>query len=489
MVATGAAVHRKVHAIGTAFWRVCVAGCGALAMATAGFGQAKPATPVLLRRLAPSSPSPARPAPALSSIDLIVPEGTPLRVSLIRKVPIRKVGDPVTARVIEPVYAFDRVVVPKGSEVTGKVIKIIPATKLVRTEAILNGNFTPLKTAKVEFDTLILKNGTRMALDTDVLPGTSNVIRLVTGRNDKKPNLVDQAKEAIDQQWRSAIDQVKQPGKLHRLKQLALSELPYHRQYLHAGTVFDAELTAPLDFGPAALRPAEVADMGQVPPQNSEVEARLLTPLNSATAVKGAAVSAVVTRPLFSAKHKERLLLPEGTRLEGDVVQVRPARRLDRTGQLRFVIRKMELPSGSWDRVDASVAGLEVGRGANLKLDSEGGASVTKSKKRFLTTALSLAVAATTVAGDSDHHLGSSPGNIAGGDAGRSGLGGASGYRLVGLALGLGVHSQILGSVLGFYGAARSVYFHFLARGRNVVLAKDTPMEITFGPRLGPASR
>src|SRR5579863_8657239 len=102
MVATRAAVHRKIDAIGTALRQVCLAGCGALAMATAGFGQAKPATPVLLRRPAPSSPSPAQPAPELSSIDLIVPEGTPLRVSLIRKVPIRKVGDPVTARVLEP---------------------------------------------------------------------------------------------------------------------------------------------------------------------------------------------------------------------------------------------------------------------------------------------------------------------------------------------------------------------------------------------------
>lgn len=369
---------------------------------------------------------------------------------------------------------------------TGKVTQILPASKWVRTQAILNGNFTPLKTAKIEFDTLTLKDGARMTLDTRVLPGIQSVIRLVTAANGKKPTLVQQAKRAIDQQWHDAIKQVKAPGKLHRLKQMALSELPYHHQYLQAGTVFDAELTEPLDFGKVTVSPAETADVGQVPPENSIVEARLLTSLSSATAAKGAPVEAMVTKPLFSPKDKKELLLPEGTRLDGDVVQAHPARRLHRNGELRFVIRQMELPSGTSDRVDASVEGLEVDRGADIKLDSEGGASVTQSKKRFLTTALSLAVAATTVVGDSDQHMGDVNGRV-GGDASSNGLAGGSGFRLVGLAMGLGVHSRVLASVLGFYGAARSVYFHFLARGRNVVLIKDTPMEIAFGPPLGPA--
>jgi hypothetical protein len=449
--------------------------------AAAGFGQNKPTLATLPARATPATDSQS----TSETIELVVPKGTPLRVSLIKKVPIRKVGEPVTARVLEPVYAFDRVVVPAGSRMSGQVVRISPVSKMVRTAAILNGNFTPLKTAKVQFNTLILKDGTRMPLDTRVLPGIQNVIRLVTATNGKKPSLMQQAKRAIDQQWRSAIDQVKAPGKLHRLKQLALSELPYHHQYLQAGTVYDAQLTQPLDFGKVAIPASEAANMGGTPPENSVVEARLLTRLSSATAAKGAPVDAMVTKPLFSPKDKKEILLPEGAQLDCDVVQVRPARRLHRNGQLRFVIRKMELPSGAWDQVDASVEGLEVGRGANLKLDSEGGASVTQSKRRFLTTALSLAVAATTVVGDSDHHMGDLNGS-ARGDSSTNGLAGGSGLRLVGLALGVGVHSRAFASALGFYGAARSVYFHFLARGQNVVLAQDTPMEIAFGPPLAP---
>ena len=487
MARADALIQRNSEARKAILPRMVAVACAILFGAVAALGQTKPTAPLRLIRPASAPRTPTRPiAPA--TIELTLPKGTPIRVSLLKKVRILKIGDPVTARVLEPVYSFDRVVVPKGSLVTGKVTQIVPVSKLVRTEAILNGNFTPLKNATVEFDTLVLKNGTRMPLDTNVLPDTQNVIRLLTQPSGKDPSLMEQAKRAIDQRWRKAIDEVKAPGKLHRLKELALSELPYHRQYLKTGTVYDAVLSEPLKFGKVTLPPTELAQLGSVPPEDSVVDARLLTSLNSATAVNGAPVEAVVTKPLFLGKDKGQLLLPQGTQLEGDVVQARPARRLHRNGQLRFVIQKMELPSGSWDRVDASVEGLEVGRGAHLKLDSEGGASVTQSKMRYLTTALSLAVAATTVAGDSDHHMGDLTGKT-GPDTGASGLAGASGFRLVGLALGAGANSRILASALGFYGAARSVYYHFIARGQNVRLAKDTPMEIAFGPPLGPRDK
>ena len=465
--------------------RMAAVACAILFGAVAALGQTRTKTPVLLTRPSFAPAAPAHP-PSPTTIELMVPKGTPIRISLLKDVRILKIGAPVTGRVLEPVYSFDRVVVPKGSVVTGKVMQIVPVSKLVRTEAILNGDFTPLKKATVEFDTLVLKNGRRVPLDTDVLPGTQDIIRLVTPASGKDPSLMEQAKRAIDRRWRKAIDEVKAPGKMHRLKELALSELPYHRQYLKTGTVYDAVLCEPLKLGKVTIPPAELAHLGGIPPEDSVVDARLLTSLNSATAIDGAPVEAVVTKPLFSRKDSKTLLLPQGTELQGDVVQARPARRMHRNGQLRFVIQKMELPSGSWDRVDASVEGLEVGRGAHLKLDSEGGTSVTQSKTRFLTTALSLAVAATTVVGDSDHHMSDLTGK-SGPTTGANGLAGASGFRLVGLALGAGANSRILASALGFYGAARAVYYHFIARGHNVRLAKDTPMEIAFGPPLGPA--
>ncbi|HEV2385827.1 MAG TPA: hypothetical protein VGS20_01100 [Candidatus Acidoferrales bacterium] len=435
---------------------------------------------------AAASATPA-PAPTPSPIELVVPRGTPIRVALEKKIPIKKNGDPVAARVVEPVYAFDRVVIPAGSELTGKVSKVIPATKTRRTEAILNGDFTPLRTAEVEFDTLILKDGTRRTLDTTVSPAILNVVRLVSQQDQqesRKPGVVQRAKTQASQEWRQGLEQIKAPGKMHRaktyLEEIALRELPYRRQYLPAGSFYDAELDQPLDCGPALVPAAELAHVGDIPPADSVVEARLLLPLSSATASPGTPVEAVITKPLFSSG--KELLLPVGTRLDGVVVRAQPARRMHHDGQLRFVIRKLELPSGTAEMVDASIQGLEVGRQANLALDAEGGTRVKESRKRYLTTALQLAIATSTMDLDAEHHI-----HNHAGDPGNRGVAGGSGFRLIGMALGFAVQSRVLGQVLGFYGAGWSVYSHFLTRGHDVVLAKDTPMEIGFGSHVQPA--
>lgn len=55
------------------------------------------------------------------SIALSVPRGTPLQVALDQEIRVKGVGQPVHARIVEPVYAFDRLVVPVGSQVTGQV--------------------------------------------------------------------------------------------------------------------------------------------------------------------------------------------------------------------------------------------------------------------------------------------------------------------------------------------------------------------------------
>ena len=479
MAAKGPGILHSTRNIG--IWRAFALGGALFFCAAAAFAQAKspahPSQPVLARLPAaqPAHPSVAKTAAPAKTIKLVVPAGAPLRVSLVKNVKIGKVGVPVAARVTEPVYAFDRVVIPAGSKVTGKVTEIIPASKFRRTEAILNGNFTPLKTAKIEFDTLILKDGTRMPIDTAVSPGIQQVIRLVSRQGPpQKPGLVHQAERAVDQQWHGAIHEVKTVASLHWLKETAVGELPYHRQYLHAGTVYEAALLHPLRCGQEEIAPAALAAYGDPPPANSVVHARLVTELSSATAHKGTRVEAVMTQPLLSPT--KQLLLPEGTRLVGEVVQVHPARRLHRNGLLRIAIRKMELPSGVSTPVDASLQGLEVSSKSNIKLDSEGGATVPESKKRYLDTALSLAIATSTFDSDAGRQAGRQ-----GGDVGNRGVAGGSGFRLVGLIIGATVQSHVLGQVMGFYGAGWSVYDHFLAHGHDVVLAKDTPMTIGFG--------
>ena len=60
---------------------------------------------------------------------------------------------------------------------------------------------------------------------------------------------------------------------------------------------------------------------------------------------------------------------------------------------------------------------------------------------------------------------------------------GASGFRFIGTIVGAFAHSRVVASGLGFYGAAMSVYSHFLARGRDVIYPKDMSMMIGLGTR------
>jgi hypothetical protein len=196
----------------------------------------------------------------------------------------------------------------------------------------------------------------------------------------------------------------------------------------------------------------------------------LSTPLDSAISKKGDAVVAIISQPLVI---ENKLYLPVGSELRGTVLQVRPARRLARNGQLRIAFHEVVPPDGVEQKIEATLQGLEVAQGENLALDSEGGAQVKAPKTRYLTTGIAVMLAASSSHPDEDHD--GAHGGAAGG-AGGGALNGALGFRLVGTLVGAFAHSQVLTAGFGAYGAARSVYGHFLGRGRNVVYPKDMSM-------------
>src|SRR5579863_9941883 len=76
-------------------------------------------------------------------IPLSVPRGTPLRVSLDRRVRIDHVGEVVHGKVAETVYAFDQPVIPAGSDVSGRVTKIVPLSGKTRALSYASGNLSP----------------------------------------------------------------------------------------------------------------------------------------------------------------------------------------------------------------------------------------------------------------------------------------------------------------------------------------------------------
>jgi len=108
--------------------------------------------------------APGAPAGATVLTGVTIPAGIPLRVALERRVAIKRVGEPVQGRLVDPVYVFDRLVLPAGSVVEGHIAEIggVPASQ--RIAAILSGNFTPPREVRAQFDTLVLSDGARLPL-------------------------------------------------------------------------------------------------------------------------------------------------------------------------------------------------------------------------------------------------------------------------------------------------------------------------------------
>ena len=411
-------------------------------------------------------------------IHLQVPVGAPLPVVLDQEVRIRNTGQPIHGKIAEPVFAFDKLVVPAGSEVTGSVTRIAGVSALKRTMAALDSNFSPTRDIEIVFDQLILPGGRRVPLRTQVAPASQGVLQFATAPEPKsegkgkKQNAavklatekVDEKKQEINQEWETAKKQVAAPGKLHRLKRMAIAELPIHPQYIDAGTRFNAELLDALDFGTEESQPEKLRLVGTAPAAGSVVHALLKTPLNSSSTPRGADVDAVMTVPLLT---DNQLILPEGTMLKGSVQQVRPARRLHRNGNLRIIFHEVVPPNLVERKVEASLEGVEAKSDQNLSLDSEGGAKATTPKTRYLTTGISLGIAAFS----SEDLLNRT-------------LDGASGYHLIGLAVSALSRSRAFAIGFGVYGAGMSVFKHFLSRGQEVVYPKDTVMAIGFGSRV-----
>jgi hypothetical protein len=456
-----------------------------LACACVGWASAQDAPPTPAPSSLPSDASaddnkavPALPPPA-ETVPLIVPKGMAFQVALDKEVRIRKVGQSISGHVVEPVYAFDKLVVPIGTTVTGRITKIGDVSKGKRTLDALDAEFTPARRIDVEFNEFVLPDGKHLRIQTRVTPGSGQVIQFVAAADADKKNGVknaasekaSEAKEEAKREWNSAMQQVKQPGKVHMIERYAIAQLPVHPQYLDAGTLYLAELQQPLDFGTEPLTPQLAASLGSSPPDGSFVRARLITPLNSATSQKGDEVEAMLSRPFFDG---DRLILPQGATLEGAVIQVEPARRMSRNGQLRFAFHDLVMPNGLDQKVSTVLTGVQAGKTANLKLDSEGGAQATSPKSRYLQTGIALGLAAVSAAGDGDA------------DVLNKAAGGAGGFKLVGIAVGIAARSNSLGIAMGALGASRSVYVHFIARGREVVFPENTAMQIGIGVR--PAS-
>jgi hypothetical protein len=113
-----------------------------------------------------------------------------------------------------------------------------------------------------------------------------------------------------------------------------------------------------------------------------EIQARLLQPIDSRTAKRGAPIEAVVTRPIFAADGALRI--PEGSRLDGEIVDARPSRSFHRNGKLLFVFRQLKLPGGVAQPFQGYLEGVDADFDAHMAIDTEGARRVNGPKTRFI---------------------------------------------------------------------------------------------------------
>jgi hypothetical protein len=443
------------------------------------------------------------------TVSLTVPSGAPLRLYLTHRVS-KRTGAPVEAKLLESVFAFDREVIPAGTVALGKVTGTQPVGKWQRVTAILNGDFTPLHRGLIEFTELRLPDGRELSTHTVQTPGLNSIFiepskkkqtkaahpQNATGGilGTAKTTARDRINGALNARTRGFADIVRGPDKKERLIDLLWTKVPYHPQYWRRGARFDASLGDPLQFGVAVLKPQDLSALGTQPVPDSVGHLRLLTALSSDSVKQGETVEAVLTAPVFSPQHQ--LVLPEGTRLTGEVVLAKKARSFHRPGQLRFNFQKIDLPQIDLPRdvatfrapaslkTQATLQAAEGSGQAQVSVDPEGKVQAKESKTRFIAPVISLMLASRAADNDAGHHgAGGSSGdpNV----AGRT-LGGGLGLGLAGAAI--SQSSRYVGMAFGYYGLAWSVYSSVFARGGEVQFEKNAMMDIRFGART-PADR
>src|SRR5258707_10019935 len=222
------------------------------------------------------------------NVPLTVPAGTPLRLYLTKRIS-KRLNAPVQAKMLVPLYAFDREVIPAGTEVFGTVTRLRAVPTGERTKAMMSGDFAPMHLAEVRFTLMRLPDGRQIPIDTVESAELNSSFPLKPPKprkqNGQSPNdgtlgngtqIVKDQIDARVSAFKSIPDVVRGPGKKDKLEEFLWAKLPYHPQFVRARTRFDAELRGSLDFGSATVTQNSLTLLGSQPSGESTVHARLV---------------------------------------------------------------------------------------------------------------------------------------------------------------------------------------------------------------------
>jgi hypothetical protein len=378
-----------------------------------------------------------------------------------------RAGAPVRAHTVEPLYENNKLVIPAGTPVVGEVVQVNPASHNRRLNAKFHGDFTPLHEVKIRFERVLPPDGPPVPISTAVADESSSVV-VFHSAGAKHASLIHRAWGMAMGKKNQAISTFTAPGKEYRLEQMLFTQLPWHPERLQPGTEYDVALLRPVGSEAAIADPPRASKKQKIE-VSTELRARLLTGLDSAKAKPGDPVTAVVTQPkLDAANHVQ---IPQGTLLEGNVLQASPAGKWGHNGALRFTFHKMEFPEGTQQLVTGVPTAVAGRATQDIQLDSEGGAK--PQSNRALLAPLSLGLLATSALTEDEAsvtHAATS----------------SNGFGLIGRIIAISTGSNIMGGTLGGIAAGRSVYSHFLAHGKDVVFPRNTEIQVDLGPSRKP---
>jgi hypothetical protein len=394
-----------------------------------------------------------------------LPAGTILAVQLSADASM-KVGAPVRGLVTEPVYAHDKLLIPRGSVLTGQIVELERASHSRSVNAKLQGDFTPLHEAAVKFEQITFPGGSQVSiLTTPTTQGVETLHIQSAYAAAHHQSLPKRVWNDLNGRKNEAVATFTAPGKTSRLKKMFYHQLPYHPETLDGGLEYNAALANPVEL-------TVLSDIAKAPerPEKKGLEktatlhALLTTPVDSKTALQGTPVKAEVTEPFFD--EQNRVVVPQGSVLVGSVTQSKTAGRWAHNGVLRFTFNQLQFPAGFQQRVYGTTSAIAVDRRSNLQMDVEGGVSPQKSSALLPLAMGVLSAAALHEDEDTLAHAATS----------------SNGFALIGRAIAIGTGSNYVGGIIGAYGTARTTYSRFIAHGADVSFPMNTRIEIEVDP-------
>ncbi|MEO6923449.1 MAG: hypothetical protein ABI142_06455 [Bryocella sp.] len=351
-------------------------------------------------------------------------------------------------------------VLPEGTQIAGKVIALRSDRKR-RVRSRFNLDFTPFHIPVVQFTSLTLPSGQIIQLST--MPATDGVpvLRYTTTQTMKHKNIVRKEFDAVVRSVRDTVVFFTAAGKGDRILQLAYHQLPWHPQRIEDKTTWLTETLSPLQLS------IELSSASSSTEEDGVLEATLDETVSSKGAKAGDALRATLAKPGLV---KNRLM-PQGTKLVGAVTWAKPSRAFGRNGGLRFGFDHAVLPSGEELPLLAQVSGVDGTAGTPLVVDAEGEVRP-ETQDKLLVPAILIALAVAPLdpdPGDNDEFI--------------KNAGASNSLGVMGFATGVLYSEANLSAAFGFYGVALSTSDRYLRHGSEVMLVKNTRVELKVSSR------